>query len=156
VSLLIVQHACDSKININSFLSHANQFLFFFFFPLNHNLIFNVLLSTLIQKSSALSFACHHSSKTHKGPRCTFNAPAAQATTMVPPQTAVPQPKTSLPFERCHTHHGGQQVQAHARQPPSSNGQHHGETSTPASKPLLRFNRMRCCGVSPHTRWRGS
>jgi hypothetical protein len=54
VSLLIVRHAYDSKININSFLSRAHQFLFFFLFPLNHNLIFNVLLSTLTQKILAL------------------------------------------------------------------------------------------------------
>jgi hypothetical protein len=49
VSLLIVRHAYDSKINIKNFMSQAHHFFFFFLFPLIHNSIFNVLLSTLIQ-----------------------------------------------------------------------------------------------------------
>jgi hypothetical protein len=34
------------------------------------------------------------------------NAPATQATTMVPSRTVAPRPDTGLPFEQCHTHQG--------------------------------------------------
>jgi hypothetical protein len=45
------------------------------------------------------------------------NASATQATTTVPPRKATPWSETSLPFERCHTHHARQQAQACTRQP---------------------------------------
>jgi hypothetical protein len=45
------------------------------------------------------------------------NAPAAQATAMVPSQTVAPRLETDLPFERCRTRHGGWQAQARAQQP---------------------------------------
>jgi hypothetical protein len=45
------------------------------------------------------------------------NVQAAQATTIVPPQTAAPRPETGFPFEQCHAHQGGQQAQVHAQQP---------------------------------------
>jgi hypothetical protein len=54
VSLLIVRHAYDSKINIKKLFVMGTPFPFLFPFSLIHNSIFNVLLSTLIQNSLAL------------------------------------------------------------------------------------------------------
>jgi ABC-type polysaccharide transport system permease subunit len=51
VSLLIVRHAYDSQININNFLSQAHHLLFFFLFPIIHDLIFNVLLFNTYSKA---------------------------------------------------------------------------------------------------------
>jgi hypothetical protein len=45
------------------------------------------------------------------------NAPAAQATMIVPLWMAASQPETYLPFERHHTCHRGQEAQARAWQP---------------------------------------
>jgi hypothetical protein len=66
--------------------------------------------------SSAGSFNLHSSRRRGTGASLALitttprmeNAPATQAMMIVPPRTAVPQPETGLPFERHHTHHGGQ------------------------------------------------
>jgi hypothetical protein len=47
---------------------------------------------------------------------------------------------------------GGSRCKPALGSPPPSNEQHHGEASSPTSKPLPQFNRKHHRGVSPHTR----
>jgi hypothetical protein len=84
------------------------------------------------------------------------NAPATQATTMVPSRTVAPRPDTGLPFEQCHTHQGASKCKPVLGSSSPSRRQRHGEARSASSKPLLRSGRTRHRDTSLRSRWRGS
>jgi hypothetical protein len=70
------------------------------------------------------------------------NTPAAQATMTVPPRMARAMARSLPPFYMKSCLSQG----AAGASTPLSKGQHNDEASSPASKPLPRFNRKRCRG----------